>query len=440
MNDRTRNGQSRRDFLAGVGLSAAALTSGIGLAASQSAGGPGRARSGKVRIGVVGGGFGRYFQWHLHPDAEVVALCDVREERLNALKETYKSGELYRSYDEFLTHPGLEAVALFTPAPFHAEMAAKALTSGKHVISAVPAGMSVEELEMLLETVQRTGLKYMMAETSRYNQDVLTCIDLKNQGHFGEIFYTESEYHHSGLAPYAYGEAFDCQSCVMITKIDQVDMSKRVDIGKLKPTWSWGYPPMLYPTHCTGMIIPVTGERFTEVTAYGWGDGHEMLKQNTYDNNPYFHTVGLFKTTKGHCSRISIGWHIAAGGTERAVFYGDRGSFIMDRPEGSPSTIVKQMDTPDLPFGLHTGIIESKVAEERSHIDRLPPELRVASGHGGSHTHITHEFIRAIVEDRHPSVNIWEAIAYTMPGVIAQQSALEGGRRLKIRDYGTAPA
>ena len=37
-------------------------------------------------------------------------------------------------------------------------------------------------------------------------------------------------------------------------------------------------------------------------------------------------------------------------------------------------------------------------------------------------------------------VNIWEAIAYTMPGIIAQQSALEGGRRLKIRDYGQAPA
>jgi hypothetical protein len=37
-------------------------------------------------------------------------------------------------------------------------------------------------------------------------------------------------------------------------------------------------------------------------------------------------------------------------------------------------------------------------------------------------------------------VNIYEAIAYTMPGIIAHQSALEGGRRLKIRDYGTAPA
>lgn len=440
MNDSTRKGASRRQFLAGVGLTAAAYSSGIAMTGAQTPDWTKRGKKGRVRIGVVGGGFGAHFFWHLHPDAEVVALCDVRESRLQVLKDRYQSDNTYRSYDEFLGHPGLDAVALFTPAPFHAAMAAQALNAGKHVISAVPAGMSVEELEMLLDTVRRTGLKYMMAETSRYNQDVLTCIELKKQGHFGEIFYTESEYHHTGLAPYAYGEGFDCQSCVMIEHVDQVDVSKRVDISKLKPTWSWGYPPMLYPTHCTGMIIPVTGERFTEVTAYGWGDGHPMLKENTYGNSPYFHTVGLFKTDKGHCSRISIGWHIAAGGTERALFYGDRGSYIMSRPEGSPATVVKQLDTPDLPFGIYTGVVESKAAERQSHLESLPPELRVASGHGGSHTHITHEFIRAIVEDRHPQVNVWEAVAYTMPGVIAQQSALEGGRRLKIRDYGTAPA
>jgi len=65
--------------------------------------------------------------------------------------------------------------------------------------------------------------------------------------------------------------------------------------------------------------------------------------------------------------------------------------------------------------------------------------LRVASGHGGSHTFLTHEFISAIVEDRHPAVNVWEAIAYTMPGIIAHQSALRGGEPMKIKDYGTAP-
>jgi hypothetical protein len=52
---------------------------------------------------------------------------------------------------------------------------------------------------------------------------------------------------------------------------------------------------------------------------------------------------------------------------------------------------------------------------------------------------LTHEFVRAIVEDRHAAVDIWEAIAYTLPGIVAHQSALKGGERMKIRDYGRAP-
>lgn len=392
----------------------------------------------KVRIGVVGGGFGRRFQWHLHPECSVVAVCDKREDRLQVLKETYGADDLYRDYAEFLTHPELDAVALFTPAPSHAEMVLQAFKRGKHVISAVPAGLSVEELEMLLDAVKQTGLRYMMAETSRYRQDVLTAMDLAREGRFGTIFYSESEYHHSGQGPYAYDSSFDCRSCTQIKNVDQLKaVVPDMDLKKLSRTWAWGYPPMLYPMHCTGMIVPVTGERLTEVSAYGWGDDHEMLRENTYGNNPFHHTVALFKTSKGHSARISIGWHIAAGTTERATFYGDRMSFIAERPEGSPSTLVEQKDV--APFGLYTGVIDSGAVDEPGHFSRLPEPLRAPADHGSAEPFITHEFVRAIVEDRHPEVNIWEAIAYMMPGIIAHQSALEGGRRLKIRDYGQAP-
>ena len=173
------------------------------------------------------------------------------------------------------------------------------------------------------------------------------------------------------------------------------------------------------------------------MTAYGWGDDHEMLKENTYGNDPFFNSVALFKTDKGNSSRISVNFHIAAGKMERGSFYGDRMSFIMERSEGSPTTIVEQKDV--APFGLHTGIIESRAADEPNHLDRLPEPLRAPGHHGGAGPFITHEFVRAIIEDRHPEVDIWEAIAYTMPGMSAHQSALEGGRRLKIRDYGRAP-
>lgn len=376
-----------------------------------------RAAPRPVRMGIVGGGFGATFQWHLHPEARVTAVCDVRPDRLRRLAEAYRCGATYANFREFLRHRELDAVGVFTPAPLHAWMAIEAMKAGKHVLSAVPAGMSLEELERLLEAVKRTGLRYMMAETSYYRPEIITCRQWAAEGRFGTIFYSEAEYHHEGLLALMFDE-------------------------RGLPTWRHGFPPMLYPTHSTGMVVPVTGERLVEVQAIGWGDGHEVLQTNQY-KNPFWNTTGFFKTSRGHASRIAVCWHVAAGGVERGAFYGDRLSYIMARPEGSPNTVVRiaqggrtVLDADGYPQG--SVLIEAFA--QPNHQERLPEPLRVKTGHGGSHAFITHEFVRAILEDRHPEVNVWEATAYTLPGIIAHQSALRGGEPLKIPDYGPAPA
>lgn len=395
------NSFSRRGFIQGVAA----------VAAGQ------RASGRQVRIGVVGGGFGTSFYWHLHPNSKVTAVCDIRPDRLQKLAEVYRCDNKYKSYREFLKHPELDAVAVFTPLPLHVWMDIEALKAGKHVISAVPAGMTIEELERLLETVKSTGLKYMMAETSYYRPEVMTCMEWARQGKFGTIFYSEAEYHHEGLLPLMYDD-------------------------RGFPTWRHGFPPMHYPTHSTGIVIPITGERLVEVQAVGWGDGHEILQTNQY-KNPFWDTTAFFKTSGGHCSRISVFWHVATGGTERGAVYGDRMSYIMARPEGSPNTVVtisKNGKTSLDANGYPEGDVKSEAFKQPNHWEKLPEALRRSTGHGGSHTFITHEFISAIVEDRYPAVNVWEAIAYTVPGIVAHQSALRHGEPMKIKDYGRAPA
>jgi predicted dehydrogenase len=394
------NSFSRRGFIQGAAA----------VAAGQ------RASGRQVRIGVVGGGFGTSFYWHLHPNSKVTAVCDIRPDRLQKLAEVYRCDNKYKSYREFLKHPELDAVAIFTPLPLHVWMDIEALKAGKHVISAVPAGMTIEELERLLETVKSTGLKYMMAETSYYRPEVMTCMEWARQGKFGTIFYSEAEYHHEGLLPLMYDD-------------------------RGFPTWRHGFPPMHYPTHSTGIVIPITGERLVEVQAVGWGDGHEILQTNQY-KNPFWDTTAFFKTSGGHCSRISVFWHIAAGVTERGAVYGDRMSYIMARPEGSPNTVVtigKGGKTILDANGYPEGDVKIEAFKQPNHWEKLPEALRQQSGHGGSHTFITHEFISAIVEDRYPAVNVWEAIAYTVPGIVAHQSALRHGEPMKIKDYGRAP-
>jgi len=365
----------------------------------------------------VGGGFGSSFQWHLHPNCSVAAICDIRPDRLQRLAEVYRCSNTYRNFREFLKHKEMDAVAVFTPAPLHAWMDVESLKSGRHVISAVPAAMTEEELARILETVRSTGLKYMMAETSYYRPEIITCREWARRGDFGVIFYSEAEYHHEGLIPLMWDE-------------------------RGFPTWRHGFPPMHYPTHSTGMVVPVTGERLVEVQAVGWGDKHEILQTNQYAN-PFWNTTGFFKTSGGHSSRISVFWHVAAGGTERGHFYGDRLSYIMERPEGSPNAVIrisKDGKTVLDDNGYPQGQVRIERYAQPDHFEKLPPALRVKSGHGNSHSFLTHEFVSAVLEDRHPEVNIWEAIAYTLPGIVAHRSALKGGELMRIPDYGRAPA
>jgi len=409
------DGLTRRNLFQGL-AAGATLAAGAQSASGQTPVGA-RPAGRDVRIGIVGGGFGSSFQWHLHPHCKVTAVCDIRPDRLQRLSEVYKCGNTYKNFREMLKHPELDAVGVFTPLPLHVWMDIEAMKAGKHVISAVPAGMSIEELERLLETVKSTGLKYMMAETSFYRPEVMTCCQWSREGKFGTIFYSESEYHHEGLIPLMFDD-------------------------RGFPTWRHGLPPMHYPTHCTGMIVPVTGERLTEVTAIGWGDSHEVLQTNQY-RNPFWNTTAFFKTSGGHSSRVSVFWHVATGGTERGGFYGDRLSYIMARPERSPNTVVtisKDGKTVIDANGYPEGVVKVEEYKQPNHFEKLPESLRVRSGHGGSHTFITHEFVSAIAEDRTPQVNAWEAIAYTVPGIVAHQSALRGGETMKIKDYGKAPA
>ena len=67
-------------------------------------------------------------------------------------------------------------------------------------------------------------------------------------------------------------------------------------------------------------------------------------------------------------------------------------------------------------------------------LQKLPPGVP-AGGHGGSHGNLMHEFVSAILEDREPMVNVYEALAMTVPGIIAHQSALKDGERLKIPQF-----
>ena len=279
------------------------------------------------------------------------------------------------------------------------------MKNGKHVICAVPAAISLEECQRLIDTVKSTGMTYMNAETSYYYPGVMTCRRWQKEGKFGTIFYSEGEYHHD---------------------VEDLRGKPQWFYYNGKPTWRLGLPPMFYITHSSAGVISVTGERLSAVSCLGWGQDHPALKQNRYGNNRFSNCVALFKTSGGHSARISEFRYLAAAGMVRNEFYGTEMSFL-DPQGGQKNALVSK---PPEQISEHA---------PENHWDLLPPELRKPSGHSGSHTHLTNEFVRSVAEGRWPAVNVYEAVAFCAPGIVAHESVLKDGEWKKVPDFGRAP-
>ena len=168
------------------------------------------------------------------------------------MQKKYNCKKSYESLELLIRDKNIDAVFIATGAPDHARHVLAALNAGKHVLCAVPAAMTLEECATLLDTVKKTGLTYMMAETTVYRQNTISVKRMYREGKFGNIFSAAAEYNHPGLEVLFWENG--------------------------EPTWRHGFPPMHYPTHCTAFLISVTGERLTEVSGIGWGDGSPLLK------------------------------------------------------------------------------------------------------------------------------------------------------------------
>ncbi|MBI1354813.1 MAG: gfo/Idh/MocA family oxidoreductase [Acidobacteria bacterium] len=399
----------RREFLASAGL--------LALTALQ----PGRAApppsDKKIRIGVLGGGFGTQFFWHEHPQCEVAAVTDLRADRRQALRDAYRCDYAFSSYDEMLAKAGdrLDAVAVFSGAPDHVDHACLAMERGLHVISAVPACMSLEDAERLRATKERTGRRYMMAETSYYRGASIYARELHRKQGFGELYCTELEYYH---------DRGDLNRIL-------TDKTTRHYNPDGSHSWRWGLPPMLYPTHCLGFLVGVTRERIAKVSALGWGQEHPLTTDNAY-NNPFWCESALMQTDQGHMSRCNVFWMTPAHG-ERARWYGEKGSLAMAYGGAHADLWTDRSMTPDRPNDPAPLSIPDYWKS-----DMLPAAMRHSSGHGGSHTFLAAEFINALLEDREPAVDVYEALAMTVPGIVAHQSALRGGEQLAVPRFDRA--
>jgi predicted dehydrogenase len=262
------------------------------------------------------------------------------------------------------------------------------------------------------------------------------------------------------------------------------------DMDGWPPYWA-GLPPMHYATHALGPLLHLTGARASAVHAMGSGQMRAALREQY--SNPYPIETATFRLegpgVEGVAAEVTRSlFETAVTFKESFDVYGDRASFLWRQVPDDPHALIRFEDhapaeeaggasgrgprpsrasggaphpegsrveatrraaaaraTPegvqpasDLGRGESRG---RKVRVERPEIpyrpDRVPPALAefAQGGHGGSHPHLVHEFVRSIVEGRPPAVDAARAANWTAAGLCAHESAMRQGEGVPIPDF-----
>ena len=161
-----------------------------------------------VRIGIIGIGMrgrGAVYRFNHIPGAEVVALCDVRQECIDAGQQRLaKAGKPAAAeycgpdaWKALCERDDIDLVYVVTDWENHAKMGVYAMECGKHVAIEVPAAMTMDEIWQLINTSERTRKHCMQLENCVYDFFELTTLNMAQHGVFGEILHVEGAYIHN---------------------------------------------------------------------------------------------------------------------------------------------------------------------------------------------------------------------------------------------------
>lgn len=119
----------------------------------------------KVGLVGVGGISGAHIPaWDNMENAELIALCDIRPERM----EKYEGKRCYTDFDEMLANEDIDILDICLPTYLHADFAVKAMEKGIHVITEKPISLKEEDVERVYSTAAKNNVKFMVAQVLRF--------------------------------------------------------------------------------------------------------------------------------------------------------------------------------------------------------------------------------------------------------------------------------
>jgi len=363
----------------------------------------------RVKVAIVGLGFGAEFIpiYQKHPNAEMYGICQRNQEHLNQVGDQFGIATRYTDYEKVLADPQVDFVHINSPISDHAWMSLKALEAGKHVMCTVPMATTIEECEKICDTVAKTGKKYMMAETVVYSREFLFIKDMYQKGELG--------------------------------KIQHLAASHPQDMDGWPSYWE-KMIPMHYATHVVSPCLGLVNGRAEYVSCFGSGTVREDIQKKS--GNKFAvescHIKIKDSDVTAHIWRFL--YDVARQYRESFDVYGTKKSFEWTLVEHEPHIIhTAKKPEPEIPTKVQVPDFAHLLPEPIRKFTQ-PAEIHDAQhlsfiqggGHGGSHPHLVHEFVSALVQNRDPWPNAVQSANWTCVGICAHQSALKGGEIVKL--------
>ncbi len=363
-----------------------------------------------LRVGVAGLRRGRVFvnQFQALPETQITALCDPVPERLRETRDSLPDPDAVQTFPNFedmLAAP-LDIIVVATPAPDHARQACAAMEAGKHVLSEVPADLTLEGCRRLVQTTRATGRCYMLAENCCYWGYVREYRRQVRAGRLGQVLYAEAEYLHDVR------DLFLENPCLP----PETPFQERLNHPQTRKTWRATLHPIQYLTHDLGPLLDILDDRCVSVCAMAAAPacGPDFAPAAE---------VALFRTAAGRVIKFLAEFSMPRPAHHWFHLMGTRGS--IEAPRG--------------PASKHRLYVEGENMETWSEMawsTRLLAGPREAwqSGHGGADWHISREFTSAVLAGTPPPIDVFRALDFTLPGIFAVQSIENGGKPVTIPD------